>query len=120
MKRSSADLLRASRVCCALSLPLATCAFAATGGKLAFSDITKPDFFPILPWSPYHGWSKPFIEHRPNGLESIADCHFNMAGFVWRQGPSALRETRARRHPPARGRRRGLPRLPARMEEALG
>jgi len=23
------------------------------------------------------------VEHRQNGLESIADCQFNMAGFVW-------------------------------------
>src|SRR2546421_9491728 len=49
---------------------------------LAFGDISKPEFFPILPWDPYHGWSKPWIEHRQNGLESIAECHFNMAGFV--------------------------------------
>jgi hypothetical protein len=68
-----------------LSLALATCASAATGNKLACSDITQPDFFPILPWSPYHGWKQPFIEDRPNGLESIAECHFNMAGFVFRR-----------------------------------
>jgi len=46
------------------------------------SDITKPDFFPILPWDPYHGWTKPFVEHTNAGLESIAECNFNMAGFV--------------------------------------
>jgi hypothetical protein len=83
MKRLSTNLLRAPRVWCGLSLVLATCAFGDPGSKLDFSDITKPDFFPILPWSPYHGWKKPFVEHRQNGLESIADCNFNMAGFVW-------------------------------------
>jgi hypothetical protein len=48
-----------------------------------FCDISKLDFFPILPWDPYHGWSKPNIERgRDNGLESIAECNFNLAGFV--------------------------------------
>src|SRR2546421_12493639 len=50
---------------------------------LAFGDISKPEFFPILPWDPYHGWTKPWIENRRNGLESIAECQFNMAGFVF-------------------------------------
>jgi hypothetical protein len=82
MRRTLGHLLRAHRLCCWFSLLLATCAFGDTGSRLVFGDITKPDFFPILPWDPYHGWSKPFVEHRPNGLESIADCNFNMAGFV--------------------------------------
>lgn len=50
--------------------------------KLDHSDITKPEFFPILPWEPQHGWKKPFVNRGENGLESIADCNFNMAGFV--------------------------------------
>ena len=75
-------LLGARRLCCWFSLLLATCAFGETGSRLALGDIANPDFFPILPWDPYHGWHKPFVERRPNGLESIADCHFNMAGFV--------------------------------------
>ena len=66
-----------------LSLILTTCAFGASAGRFDSSDFTKPHFFPILPWSPYHGWKAPFVERRQNGLESIADCHFNMAGFVW-------------------------------------
>jgi hypothetical protein len=41
-----------------------------------------PDFFPILPWDPYHGWKGQFSEHPENGLESIAECGFNLAGFV--------------------------------------
>jgi hypothetical protein len=57
-------------------------ALAGTGKAFAASDVTQPDFFPILPWDPYHGWAKPYVERRANGLESIADCHFNMAGFV--------------------------------------
>ena len=58
---------------------------ARSANKLAASNISEPDFFPILPWSPYHGWARPFVEHRPIGLESIADCGFNMAGFVFRK-----------------------------------
>ena len=76
-------LRRACRISCALSLLLAANAFGAAGSRLDPSDITKPDFFPILPWSPYHGWKKPFVEQRQNGLESIAECQFNLAGFVW-------------------------------------
>lgn len=83
MNRLSGNLARSPRALCALSLILTTCAFGASERRLDFSDITKPDFFPILPWSPYHGWKPPFVEHRQNGLESVADCHFNMAGFVW-------------------------------------
>jgi len=41
------------------------------------------DFFPIIPWDPYHGWREPFVKSRKWGLESIADCRFNVAGFVW-------------------------------------
>lgn len=46
------------------------------------ADFTKLDFFPILPWDPYHGWGRPSIERQTNGLESIAQCNFNLAGFV--------------------------------------
>lgn len=44
--------------------------------------------FTILPWSPLHGWAPPH-EQPMEGLESIAACHFNVAGFVW---PSDLAE----------------------------
>jgi hypothetical protein len=54
---------------------------AGAASRLAAADITKPDFFPVLPWDPYHGWTSSF-ERATNGLESIAECHFNMAGFV--------------------------------------
>jgi hypothetical protein len=43
----------------------------------------SPEFFPILPWDPYHGWREPFLKNRKWGLESIAECNFNVAGFVW-------------------------------------
>lgn len=68
-----------------LSLVLAgICAGCATknAGRFARADASKPDFFPILPWDPYHGWGQPSVERRPHGLKGIADCNFNMAGFV--------------------------------------
>ncbi len=40
--------------------------------------------FPILPWSPLHGWAPPYV-YPQHGLASIADCYFNVAGFVWPQ-----------------------------------
>jgi len=82
MKQVSGNLRRAPRLWFALSLLLAAGAFGETADRLTFSDITQPDFFPILPWDPYHGWNQPFREPPPNGLESIADCNFNLAGFV--------------------------------------
>jgi hypothetical protein len=60
--------------------------------RFSAGDITQPDFFPILPWDPYHGWAKPYIEQRPNGLESIAECHFNIAGFVLPQDLSRCKK----------------------------
>ena len=38
-------------------------------------------FFPIMPWSPLHGWEAPYVDHA-HGLQSIADCGFTLAGFV--------------------------------------
>lgn len=49
---------------------------------MSASNVESADFFPILPWDPYHGWSVPPLENRKNGLDSIAACQFNMAGFV--------------------------------------
>jgi hypothetical protein len=46
------------------------------------AEFSNPDFFPILPWDPYHGWGQPLVEGRKLGLESIAQCSFNLAGFV--------------------------------------
>ena len=55
---------------------------AQAAPKPDYGDITKPEFFPILPWDQYHGWTAPFIERTTNGLDSIAACNFNFAGFV--------------------------------------
>jgi hypothetical protein len=55
---------------------------ASAAKRFAAADVSQPDFFPILPWDPYHGWAKPYVEQRAEGLESLAECHFNLAGFV--------------------------------------
>jgi hypothetical protein len=39
------------------------------------------DFFPILPWSPVHGWRPPYGNPR-YGVESMAECNFTVAGFA--------------------------------------
>src|SRR5690242_9130523 len=48
----------------------------------AFTDFRQPEFFPVLPWDPLHGWEGNARASETNGLESIAQCHFNFAGFV--------------------------------------
>ncbi len=40
----------------------------------------SPDLSPILPWDRLHGWKEP--RNPKNGLESIAECGFTLAGFV--------------------------------------
>lgn len=44
-------------------------------------DAFGPGFLPVMPWDPQHGWRLPPLD-RANGLASIAECGFNMAGFV--------------------------------------
>lgn len=44
------------------------------------SVLDDPELFPILPWDPQHGWEGDV--QRRQGLESIAECGFTMAGFV--------------------------------------
>ncbi len=79
-------------ISCLILWLLARCVTCQATGALDFCDISKPDFFPVLPWDPYHGWSTPNIERgRNDGLESIAECNFNMAGFVL---PRDVRECR--------------------------
>jgi hypothetical protein len=41
---------------------------------------TPPEFFPILPWDPLHGWKEP--AEPKQGAQSLAECNFTMAGFV--------------------------------------
>ncbi len=60
----------------------------AASAPLDYSDISKPEFFPIIPWGPLHGWQPPFTQNTNNGLESMAECGFNVAGFVF---PSDVR-----------------------------
>jgi len=48
----------------------------------AASDVAwPPGFFAILPWDPLHGWKEPYTDPK-EGLASIAECGFTMAGFV--------------------------------------
>ena len=68
-------------LCCALLMVAAGCA-TEKPDRFARGNVFGPDFFPILPWDPYHGWGSPAVDHRPLGMESIAQCNFNMAGFV--------------------------------------
>ena len=58
---------------------LSTDASAAAQAIEPFTHETR--LFPILPWDALHGWNKPDRNAR-NGLESIAECHFTLAGFV--------------------------------------
>ena len=41
----------------------------------------SPDLFPVMPWDVLHGWKEPYRNPK-QGLESIAECNFTMAGFV--------------------------------------
>lgn len=43
--------------------------------------VLPPDFFPILPWGPMHGWQEPGADYR-NGVASMAECNFTLAGFA--------------------------------------
>ncbi len=43
--------------------------------------VHTPDLFPIMPWDPLHGWKSPYSNPK-QGLESIAECSFTLAGFV--------------------------------------
>lgn len=80
-----------SRAICVLALLIFQSAHCLAA-EPDFADISKPDFFPILPWDPYHGWTKLDPEHNDeNGLKSIAECNFNMSGFVL---PRDLKECR--------------------------
>src|SRR5690242_9075933 len=67
---------------CVLVTVLAGAAWGKDPHPFVYGDFTQPEFFPILPWDPYHGWAKPGVDSRLNGLESVAACRFNMAGFV--------------------------------------
>lgn len=40
--------------------------------------------YPILPWDPQHGWDGS-LERRAQGIASLAECNFGLAGFVERR-----------------------------------
>ena len=63
-------------------LALEPAATAKAAGRWANTDYPSAEFFPILPWDPLTGWDGKAKDSQVNGLESIAACHFNMAGFV--------------------------------------
>ncbi len=69
--------LKVFYLCCALT------SAAHGASKLDYSDVSKPEFFPIMTWDPQHGWTKPFTNNPANGLDAIAECNFNVAGFVF-------------------------------------
>ena len=47
----------------------------------AVGSSAPPPFFAVMPWNSLHGWGPESVE-RGEGLESIAQCGFNVAGFV--------------------------------------
>src|ERR1051325_782471 len=77
-------MLRFPHLGCWLALGFYLMAAAAShaAGRFPFTDYRQADFFPILPWDPLHGWDGKVTEFKANGLESIAECNFNFAGFV--------------------------------------
>lgn len=90
MNRPSGNLLRA--VFCLLTALFVNSAACQAAPNLNFCDISKPDFFPVLPWDPYHGWERPHaVRDLTNGLTGIAECNFNLAGFIL---PEDLRQCR--------------------------
>lgn len=56
---------------------------ARAGSRFEQGDVTSNGFFPILPWDPLHGWSCPGTKPPGAGLEEVAACRLNFAGFVF-------------------------------------
>lgn len=83
MKRTTLRALYLGCLCAAVAT-LSGCANTRpVSTRFDYASISKPEFFPILPWDPNNGWKAPFSPTKLDGLESIADCNFNMAGFVF-------------------------------------
>src|SRR5881275_67892 len=70
------------RHCFSLAVLLVCSVASGAVERFAHTDFNRPDFFPILPWDPFHGWDGKARDSDTNGLQSIAACHFNFAGFV--------------------------------------
>jgi hypothetical protein len=63
-----------------ITLTVFISAAAFANERLDFADISRPEFFPILPWNSFT--RKPPTAKGTNGLESVAACNFNLAPFV--------------------------------------
>lgn len=72
----------------ALILPGLT---SAAGQTIGSGPGLPSSFFPIVTWDPQHGWNNQF-EGRLNGLESISDCGFAVAGMVQTRDIEVLEE----------------------------
>jgi hypothetical protein len=70
-----------------LALLVCLLPFVPLGGQASSrferGDATSNGFYPILPWDPLHGWSYPGTRPPGGGLEDVAACGFNCAGFVF-------------------------------------
>jgi hypothetical protein len=55
-----------------------------------YGDITKPEFFPILPWNYYA--AKKMSDRGTTGLAGVGQAHFNFAPFVFPQELDLCRE----------------------------
>ncbi len=76
-------LTKACRLACLLTLVAGCRSPRPLESQFAHAQIASADFFPILPWDPHNGFKGPFKPVITNGLETIAECNFNMAGFVF-------------------------------------
>ncbi|MDB6026453.1 MAG: hypothetical protein JWM68_2676 [Verrucomicrobiales bacterium] len=84
------NLRKLVTLCALMAIPFTV--LSGESAKFAYCDITKPEFFPILPWDALHGMKNEVRTRPENSLESIADCNFNMAGFVHREDLSRCKK----------------------------
>lgn len=74
------------RVVCFLCVVIGSCGLLVAADNVTAPPDIQPfthslDLFPIMPWDTLHGWKQPHRNPK-NGLESIAECNFTLAGFV--------------------------------------
>ena len=79
------SLLR--RLVCSACFIIGSCGLLAADDTTPSSNLQpfthSPDLYPILPWDVLHGWNWHEDRRNPkNGLNSIAECNFTLAGFV--------------------------------------
>ncbi len=81
-KRGSATLSTCKAVTGRILFVLAA-AMVVAGNLFAEPAAFDPGaVFPILPWSPLHGWKPPFEVAHNEGLASMKACNFTIAGFA--------------------------------------